>query len=157
LREGTEWAEGAPVIFGNHYLVPPLKIQLLHEITNKPIVGTEITLSYVWKYLEPPSPEHRFGAWEETSYSTDCYSNEEGAIEVAEFKLEPIGWYKGIHSALRKPTFLHVRVGYKLPSVRNREGGCYTYTEVTKSQLDECKRRGKCEFTIKDSCAGDWE
>ena len=153
---GSECERGAPVIFGTPYLAPKLKVRLLDENTNKPLVGSRITLNYVWGWLEYPYQEAPFGAWSEENYSTTCYSDKEGVIEVGEFKVEPHGWYKGIYSVGHNPKFLNVSVGYELPYVRNSEKKCYTYAEITRSELDGCKRSGNCEFTIKDACPADW-
>jgi len=149
---GEECERSKPVIFGKPYVVPRLKIRLLDERTNKPLAGTKITLNYIWKWLEYPYTERPFGAWEEDAYSTSCYANDEGAIEVGEFKVEPRGWYKGIYSVGRAPRFLNVTAGYDLPYVGTKIKGCYTYTTFTKADLDKCKRRGRCEFTIRDAC-----
>jgi len=154
---GDECERGEPVIFGKPYLVPKLKIRLLDKYTNKPVAGAGITLNYNWKWLEYPYTEAPFGIWEEESYSTTCYANEDGVIEVGEFKVEPHGWYKGIYSVGKKPRFLSVTVGYGLPYVGTSIKGCYTYTDITKAQLDKCKRSGKCEFPIRDACPLDWK
>jgi len=146
-----------PVIFGKPYLVPKLKVQLLDKYTNKPFAGAEVTVNYVWEWLEYPYTEAPFGAWSEGNYSATCYANEGGIVEIEEYKVEPHGWYKGIYSIGRKPRFLNVRVGYELPYVKTKEKHCHTYTEITKMELDKCKRSGKCEFTIKDSCPLDWK
>ena len=152
-----ECERGEPVIFGKPYKVPRLKIRLLDERTNKPLAGTKITLNYIWKWLEYPYTERPFGAWEEDAYSTSCYADGEGVIEVGEFEVRPRGWYKGIHSAGRAPRFLNVTAGYDLPYVGTNINGCYTYTTFTRADLDKCKRVGKCEFTIRDACPPDWK
>jgi hypothetical protein len=154
---GAGCEKRVPVIFGKPYLVPKLKIRLLDKYTNKPVAGASITVSYNWKWLEYPYTEAPFGTWSEENYSTTCYANEDGVIEVGEFKVEPHGWYKGIYSVGKNPKFLSVTVGYDLPYVRNSEKKCHTYTDVTRSQLDKCKRSGKCEFTVKDACPLDWK
>ena len=153
ICQGVGCEKRVPVIFGKPYLVPRLKIQLFDKNTNKPASGARITLNYIWQWLEYPYTEAPFGSLSEASYSTTCSANEEGVIEVAEFKVEPHGWYKGIYSIGHKPKFLNVTVGYELPYVRSSEKHCYTYTEISRAQLDRCRRSGRCEFPIKDGCS----
>lgn len=154
---GDECERGKPVVFGKPYLAPKLKVRLLEKYTNKPVAGSRITVSYYWKWFEYPYRKVPFGTWSEENYSTTCYANEDGVIEVGEFKVEPHGWYKGIYSVGKKPKFLHVMVGYQLPYVGTNETGCYTYTDITIAELNKCKRSGKCEFTIRDACPLDWK
>lgn len=154
---GVGCEKRVPVIFGKPYLVPNLKIRLLDKYTNKPMAGAEITLNYNWEWLEYPYTEHPFGAWSQENYSTTCYANADGVIEVGEFNVEPHGWYKGIHSVGKKPRFLNVTVGYDLPYIHSPEKKCHTYTDISKAQLDKCRRTGKCEFTVKDACPLDWK
>src|SRR5215213_7463478 len=92
---GAECERGEPVIFGKPFLVPKMKIRLLDKHTNKPLARIEVTVRYVWEWLEYPYPEHPFGAWSEESYSASCVTSGDGSIEIAEFNVVPHGWYKG--------------------------------------------------------------
>ena len=157
ICQGVGCEKRVPVIFGEPYVVPHLKIQLFDKNTSKPASGAPITLNYNWKWLEYPYPEAPLGAWSEENYSTTCSANEDGVIEVAEFKVEPHGWYKGVYSIGSKPRFLGVTVGYDLPYVGSKEKHCHTYTEISKAQLDKCRRSGQCEFPIKDGCPPSWK
>ncbi len=155
MGDGCE--KRVPVIFGKPYLVPRLRIQLFDKNMGKPAAGVGITLNYTWNWLEYPYNEAPFGAWSEANYSTTCSANKDGVIEVGEFKVEPHGWYKGVYSVGRKPRFLSVTAGYDLPCVGSKEKKCHTYTEISRSRLDKCRRSGRCEFPITDGCPPDWK
>jgi len=149
-----------PVIFGTPYVVPKIKITLIDKHTNKPAAGAKMLVHYGFKWLEYPyypNDEHPLGAWTETGYSTgECFADGDGVIEAAEFKVEPHGYYKGIHSLWRKPKFTNVLVVYELPYVGSSNKHCTTSTDFSRSQLDKCRRSGRCEFTIRDGCPLDW-
>jgi hypothetical protein len=153
---GVGCEKRVPVIFGTHYEVPTLRVKLIDKNTNKPASVASITFNYNWKWLEYPYTEHPFGVWSEENYSTTCSADEGGIVEVGQFKVEPHGWYKGIYSVGKKPRFTGVTVGYDLPYVGSTEKHCHTYTEISRSQLEKCRRNGRCEFTIKDGCPSDW-
>lgn len=156
ICQGAGCEKRIPVVFGDPYLVPPLKIQLIDKHTNKPAAEARITLNYRWKWFEYPFTEAPLGVWSEASYSTTCSANEDGVIEVAAFKVEPHGWYKGIYSLGKKPKFSYIEVGYELPYVGSKEKKCYTYTEFSRAQIDKCRKSGRCEFQIKDGCPPEW-
>ena len=149
-----------PVIFGKAYLVPKLKITLIDRNTNKPAAGAKMLVHYDFKWLEYPyypNDEHPFGAWSESGYSTDpCFANEDGVIETDQFKVEPHGYYKGIYSFGKKPKFTVVFITYELPYLGSTTKHCTTSTHFSRSQLDKCRRNGRCEFTIRDGCPRDW-
>jgi hypothetical protein len=146
-----------PVIFGRPYVVPKLKITLIDKNTNKPAAGVKMGVGYGFEWLEYPYPEHPRGVWTEASYATsDCFANEDGVIEVDEFKVEPHGYYKGIYSNGKTPKFTTVSIGYRLPYVGSSTKHCSTGTEFTRAQLEKCRRKGRCEFTIKDGCPSEW-
>jgi hypothetical protein len=157
---GEECNRGVPVIFGPTYLVPKLKITLIDKHTNKPAAGARMTVHYGFKWLEYPyysNHDYPFGAWTERSYSTaSCFADKDGVIEVDEFKVEPHGYYKGIHSIGRKPKFTALSVTYELPYVGSTTKHCTTATEITRSQLEKCRRKVGCEFTMKDGCPAEW-
>ncbi|MBX3278942.1 MAG: hypothetical protein KF868_13135 [Acidobacteria bacterium] len=143
-----------PVIFGKPYVVPTLKIKLIDRNTNKPAAGIKVSVGYGFKWFEYPYPEHPRGVWSEASYSTECVANEEGVIEVDEFKVEPHGWYKGVYA--REPQFTKVTIGYELPYVGSAGKNCATGTDISRSQLERCRRKNRCEFTIRDGCPAEW-
>jgi len=149
-----------PVIFGAPYFVPKLKITLIDKNTNKPAAGARMIVHYGFKWLEYPyypDHEHPFGAWTEASYSTAaCFANKEGVIEVDQFTVEPHGYYKGIYSIGKKPKFTTLSITYELPYVASSSKHCTTATDITRSQLEKCRRKGRCEFTLKDGCPAEW-
>jgi hypothetical protein len=149
-----------PVIFGTPYVVPKIRIKLIDKNTNKPAAGVKMGVGYGFKWLEYPyypNDEHPFGVWTEASYATDdCFANEDGVIEVDEFKVEPHGYYKGIYSIGKKPKFTTVSIGYELPYVGSSTKHCSTGTDFTRAQLEKCRRKGRCEFTIRDGCPPEW-
>ena len=112
---------------------------------------------YGFKWLEyDPTDEHPI-AWSEEAYSTDpCFASEDGVIETDSFKVEPHGYYKGKHSVGHKPKFTNVSITYELPYVGSSKYHCTTSTDLTRPQLEKCRRDGSCEFTIKDGCPPDW-
>lgn len=160
LCVGEGCTERVPVIFGTPYVVPKLKITLIDEHTNKPAARAKMLVHYTFKWFEYPyypEDEHPFGVWSEASYSTDeCFANEDGVIEADEFKVEPHGYYKGIYSLGRKPKFTYLFIVYELPYVGSTTKHCTTSTHFSRSQLDKCRRSGRCEFTIRDGCPSDW-
>ena len=149
-----------PVIFGKPYVVPKLTIRLIDKNTNKPAAGARMLVHYGFKWLEYhyyPYDEHPFGVWIEASYSTEaCFATEDGVIEVDQFKVEPHGYYKGIYSIGKKPKFTTVSITYELPYVGSSSKQCTTATDITRSQLEKCRRKGPCEFTMKDGCPPEW-
>jgi hypothetical protein len=149
-----------PLIFGTPYLVPRLKITLIDRNTNKPAAGARMLVHYGFKWLEYPYypyDEYPFGTWTEANYSTDpCFANEDGVIEADRFKLEPRGYYKGVYSFGKKPKFTMVSITYELPYVGSPNKHCTTATDITRSQLEKCRRKGRCEFTFKDGCPPEW-
>ena len=160
LCTGEGCNKRVPVIFGTPYVVPKLKITLIDKHTNKPAAGARMLVHYGFRWLEYPyypTGEYPFGAWTETSYATGaCFANGDGVIETDEFKVEPHGYYKGIHSLGRKPKFTHLSIGYELPYVGSTTKHCTTSTDFSRAQLDKCRRSGRCEFTIRHGCPRDW-
>lgn len=158
VGEGCE--KRVPVIFGAPYLVPKLKITLIDKNTNKPAAGASMLVHYEFKWLEYPYypyHEYPFGTWSEARYSTDpCFANEDGVIETDQFKVKPHGYYKGIHAVGKKPKFTLVSITYELPYVGSSTKHCTTSTDITRSQLDRCRRDGRCEFTFRDGCPPEW-
>jgi hypothetical protein len=153
---GERCEKRIPVIFGKPYVVPKMKITLIDKNTNRPAVGAKIGVGYGFEWLEYPYTEHPYGVWSEASYSTGCVANEDGVIEVDEFMVEPHGWYKGIYALGKKPRFTNVSIGYQLPYVGSTDKQCWLGTDISRSQLDKCRRKRRCEFTIKDGCPSDW-
>lgn len=149
-----------PVIFGTPYLVPQLKITVIDKNTNKPAARAKMLVHYNFKWLEYPhypNNKHPFGAWTAASYATDpCLANENGVIEADKFKVEPHGYYKGVYSFGKKPRFTMVSITYELPYVGSPNKHCTTSTDITRSQLERCRRKGRCEFTIRDGCPPEW-
>ena len=142
---GARCERGEPVIFGKPYIAPKLKLRVVDENTNQPLIGIEITVLYVWEWLEYPYPERPFGVWSEEKYSSLCVTNKEGIVEVDEFKVLPQGWYKGIHSIGRKPRFTHMEVSMALTK-------CFTSESLKRGELDKNKRSDNREITLKTSC-----
>ena len=148
------------VIFGKAYLVPKLKIRLIDKNTGKPAAGAKMSVGYNFRWLEYPyypKDEHPLGVWTDAAYATDeCFADDEGVIEVDAFKVEPHGYYKGIHSVGKTPKFTTVSIRYDLPYVGSSTKHCATSTDFTRSQLEKCRRKGLCEFTIRDGCPPNW-
>ena len=149
-----------PVIFGTPYAVPKLKITLIDSNTNKPAAGAKMLVHYEFAWLEYPyypKSEHPFGVWTEARYATDdCFGDEHGTIVTDEFKVEPHGYYKGTYSFGKKPKFTNVSVAYEMPYVGSTTKHCTTSTAFSRSQLDECRSKGHCEFTIRYGCPREW-
>jgi len=149
-----------PVIFGKRYLVPKLRITVIDKNTGKPAAGAKMGIGYGFKWLEYPyypEDEHPFGVWTEGRYVThDCFANEDGVIEADAFTVEPHGYYKGKYAIGRTPRFTTVSIGYQLPYVVSTTKHCSTGTDITRAQLEKCRRKGLCEFTIRDGCPPEW-
>ena len=84
-----------PLIFGDHYQVPPMRIRILDRKTGQPLKVEKVTIKYRWRWLEYPYSEHAWGAWSEAADSCSCHPDLQGWIEVPAHEVKPRGWYKG--------------------------------------------------------------
>jgi len=108
---GTPYArQDLPVVHGTPYVVPTLRVRIVDAQTGKPIAGHELMVHYVWRWYEYPHEGHLLGVWSDVSIPRKCATDQEGFVSVPEFRITPLGWYKGKLLLWRKPEFTHLSV-----------------------------------------------
>ncbi len=118
-----------PVVYGEPYIVPKLRLRITDERTGVPIARREVIVRYVWRWFEYPYQEHPLGVWSDAYELVRCRTNEDGVIEVPEFKVVPRGWYKGKLLMGRRPEFTHLDVSVHLEKHISHRG-------ITKGKLE---------------------
>jgi hypothetical protein len=83
------------VIFGVVKNVPAMRIRIMDGASGKPLDNKGITVTYGWRWLEYPYPEHAWGAWNATGDKLSCELDRDGWIEAPEHRVRPRGWYDG--------------------------------------------------------------
>jgi hypothetical protein len=128
-------------IFGTIKNVPTMRIRFVEGVSGKPLVNMDITITYGWRWLEYPYPEHAWGAWSSTGDRLSCKLDNEGWIATPDHQVKPRGWYDGKYSHWpwkHLPEFTGVdvvattnrgfpRVGIKIDDLRRFE---YSYLEI---------------------------
>jgi len=127
---------GPAVIFSDPVVVPSFRIHFIDEKSAKPVVPLEITISYGWKWLEYPYPEHPWGAWSEASDIVECFEPST-EILVPEFVVKPRGWYDGKYARFpfsKKPAFTDIVIGFKID-----KNPYSTYAVITSKEAKKLK------------------
>ena len=142
VEPGYGHPQKAPVIYGKPYLVPKFRLLVTDKVTGVPIAERDVSVRYMWRWFEYPYPERVFGVWSETYELVKCTSNSHGEVEISEFKVEPIGWYKGKMLMGRKPEFTHLDVSVHLEKH-------ITHVQITKKDLERYRRSKADTIPIK--------
>jgi len=103
----------APVIFGEKYPVPAMRIRFIDGATQLPLQVKSIAVNYGWKWLRYPYPEHAWGVWEDAADLLSCLPDKEGWIDVPMHEVRPRGWYDGKYTRWpwsKRPHFESVEV-----------------------------------------------
>ena len=114
VEKGYGRPQKTPVIYGKPYLVPKFRLQITDEETGAPIAGREVIVRYVWRWFEYPYPERPLGVWSDSFDLVRCTADNQGEVEMSEFKIVPSGWYQGEMLMGRKPEFTHLDVSVHL-------------------------------------------
>lgn len=93
-RNGS--TRGSAVIFGEAVTVPELRLRFVDAKTGTSIAPRQVIVTYPWKWLEYPYPEHPWGAWSDAYDFLKCAPRENaGEVDIPEFKLVPRGGTRG--------------------------------------------------------------
>src|SRR5690349_13845423 len=85
-------SRGPAVISSAPVHVPQLNLRFVDEKNQVQPKG--ITVTYKWKWLEYPYPEHAWGAWSDGYDFVKCTVEPgETVINVPEYTVTPRGWY----------------------------------------------------------------
>jgi len=146
---------GPAILFSDPVVVPAFQLRFVDEESGKPIVPLKITISYSWKWLQYPYPEHSWGAWSVASDIVECFEpNTE--ISVPEFTVNPRGWYDGKYTKFpfsKKPSFTGIHIAFNIAN-----NNYFPYAEISpkevkklkdKTVIVKVKRYGKCDIVIK--------
>jgi len=98
---------GKPVIFGEDYLVPTLRLRFVDEKTGMPVAPKVVNIHYYWLWLAYPYPEHEWGAWEDGEEWVQCTGGQSEII-IPERTTRTRGWYNGKYTRFpwpKKPKF----------------------------------------------------
>ncbi len=101
---------GKPQIFGKDFLVPPLHLRFVRKETGKPVIPKIVHVSYGWKWIEYPYPEHSWGAWSDAGEAFQCSTGGSNELVVPARTVKPRGWYDGKYTR-----FPHNLSGSKRP------------------------------------------
>jgi hypothetical protein len=134
IEVGHSRPQKPPVIFGKPYLVPKFRLLITDEQTGAPIAGREVIVRYVWRWFEYPYPERPLGVWSDSYDLVRCTSDNNGEVEMSEFKVVPSGWYKGKMLMGREPEFTHLDVSVHLEKQ-------ITHVRLTKVDLERHRRK----------------
>jgi hypothetical protein len=145
---------GAAKIFGAQVVVPSFQVKFVEEETGRDIIPEKVAVSYSWRWLEYPYPEHPWGVWSSASDGFDCVASESG-VHVVEFKVRPRGWYDGKYTRFpwsKRPSFTGISIGFKIAG-----NGFSPYAEITPKEVEKIsgktvvikvKPYGKCDIVI---------
>ena len=140
---------GPAVIFNAPESIPELHLRFVDAKSGKRVVPTQVTVTYPWKWLEYPYPEHLWGAWSDAYDLLKCTpSQNEEELIIPAYKLVPRGWYKGKYTGFpwsRKPKFDGIGINIE-------ETQCTSGFGIKKSDL---RRYEKAVAIIKLSCSAD--
>ena len=103
---------GPAVISSTPVQVPQLKFRFVDE-KNQPVQPKEIQVTYSWKWLEYPYPEHAWGAWSDGYDFVKCTVEPNETVVVPEYAVTARGWYKGKYTSFpwaHKPQFRGVGI-----------------------------------------------
>jgi hypothetical protein len=143
-RNGS--TRGSAVIFGEAVTVPELRLRFVDAKTGTRIAPKQVIVTYPWKWLEYPYPEHPWGAWSDAYDFIKCALRENAEeVVIPEYKLVPRGWYKGKYTDFpwsRKPKFDGIGITVE-------EDKCMSGFGIKKSDLD--RYRGAVA-TVRLSC-----
>ena len=128
-EQGFGRSQNPPVINGKPYTVPELRLQIIDDQTDRPIGNREVIVRYVWRWFEYPYPERLLGVWSDAFDFVRCTSSKDGLVLLSEFKVTPLGWFKGKMLMGRKPEFTHLDVSVHLEEQ-------ITHVRVTKDELE---------------------
>jgi hypothetical protein len=115
---------GSPVIWGNPVTIPSFRLRIIDDKTAEPLKAEKVSILYGWKWLEYPSPEHLWGAWEDAGDELECNKIEMDELTFPQFEVKPRGWYKGKYS--KEPFFDGITIVIRI-------GGCQATADI-KSQ-----------------------
>lgn len=130
-----------PVIFGKPFVVPTLRIRVIDAGTGKPLIGKEVIVRYVWRWLEYPYQEHPFGAWSDAYDLVRCVTDQNGMVVIAEHQVVPSGWYKGKYTLGHKPSFRRLDISVNT-------GRSITHREIKQKFLENLRRRNESDIMI---------
>jgi hypothetical protein len=94
------------VIFGKPYDAPSMRIRFIDGATGLPLRNLYdgvITVSYSWRWLEYPYPEHAWGAWSDAADQLKCKPDIDGWFQTPGHKVMPRGWYEGKYTRFPWP------------------------------------------------------
>jgi hypothetical protein len=132
-EQGYGRSNNPPVIYGEPYTVPKLRLRITDEQTGVPLAEREVIVRYVWRWFEYPYPERPLGVWSDAYDLVRCTTDETGVVPVPEFKVTPSGWYKGKMLLGRKPEFTHLDVSVHLETQ-------ITHIRITKDELERYRK-----------------
>ena len=129
LEQSYGHSQNPPVINGKPYTVPELRLKITDDRTGRPIGDREVIVRYVWRWFEYPYPERLLGVWSDAFDFVRCTSSKDGLVLLSEFKVTPLGWFKGKMLMGRKPEFTHLDLSVHLEEQ-------ITHVRVTKDELE---------------------
>jgi len=123
---------GSAVIFAQPTSVPQLRLRFVDAKTGLGVRPKKVTVTYPWKWLEYPYPEHPWGAWSDAYDFLTCSvrENEEDLL-IPAYQVTPRGWYKGKYTDFpwsRKPKFDGIGITIE-------ETGCTSGFGIKKADL----------------------
>jgi hypothetical protein len=121
VEAGQGRPQKAPVVYGTPYLVPKFRLLVADKETGAPIAEREVIVRYVWRWFEYPYPERPLGVWSDAYDLVRCTTNNQGEVEMSEFKVGPMAWYDGEMLMGRKPELVtYFDKALQVPSVLRR-------------------------------------
>jgi hypothetical protein len=104
----TDQQLGSPLLWGDPYNVPELKLRFI-DGSGKPRIPKSIDVHYYWQWLAYPYPEHSWGAWENAEEWVQCTTGGgQNDLRVPAITIKPRGWYEGKYTRFpwnKKPKF----------------------------------------------------
>ena len=143
-EQGYGRSKNPPVISGEPYTVPKLRLQIIDAQTGVQIGEREVIVRYVWRWFEYPYPERPLGVWSDAYDLVRCTAGKDGLVPLSEFKVIPGGWYNGKMLMGRKPEFTHLDVSVHLEKQ-------ITHIRVTKDELERYRREGADRIPLRVS------
>ena len=141
---------GSAKLFADPIAITAFHLRFIDGKTKKEITPSKINITYHWKWLEYPYPEHSWGVWSTASDRVECV--ELGTeIAVPEYVVQPRGWYDGKYTKFpftwKGPSFTGIDISMY-------DVGCSRNTWITLSPKEVFKLNKNNSVTIEINCTG---
>jgi len=140
---GQDELRGEAIILGKEFTVPELAFRFVDKRTGEAVVPEYVDVLYLWKWLQYPASDYRWGVWTDASDGVRCTTGERSELTVPSHTVKPRGWYDGKHTRsyfgvipwwTKKPHFDRLEIKFKFrgtPYLIIKRGELSRYRDAT--------------------------